>query len=227
MKINYNQSAFSQLLRSAIGNRKKKDFASIIGISPEYLSRLLNGKAPNTPSIELLKNIARNAQNSISYSQLLQVCGYTGRNESPANPPISASESHKFMKATILTALESLSMPWTLEPSGVSCDLSIRVSSEMEHCWYFRFLPMEEDQLQQHLSENYLALLFQSIKNEDKYSLVTSSKAEYDLFLEQLPVNLNLNLSIILVDMEHLEIQEESWLSTATRVNSSLEQIQL
>lgn len=231
MKRNYDQAAFSQLLRISIGGRKKKDFAALINISPEYLSRLINGKSPNPPSNDLLKTIVRNAVGGVTYSQLLEACGYTDRNESSLDLTMAASETTKYMKATILTALEALSIPWTLENNITSfpvCDLAITFTSSPAHKWYFRFLASVSDsQIQAHLEESYLSLLFQSIKADNKYSLVTCSKAEYQLFLNKLPINLNVNLSIILIDGTHLEIQEESWLSRAIGTNASIEQLHL
>lgn len=231
MKENYDQAAFSQLLRISIGSRKKKDFAGLIGISPEYLSRLLNGKSQNPPSNDLLKTIARNTAGGVTYSQLLEACGYTGRNESAIDLTLAASETPKYMKATILTALEALSIPWTLENNVSStpvCDLAIALTSDPAHKWHFRFLTSVSDsQIQSHLEESYLSLIFQSIKTDDKYSLVTCSNAEYQLFLNELPVNLNINLSIILIDGAHLEIQEESWLSRAVGANTSIELLRL
>lgn len=227
MKENYNRTAFSQLLRASIGSRKKKDFAALIGISPEYLSRLINGKSQNPPSNDLLKTIARNTTGGVTYSQLLEACGYTVRNESTMDLTVSASEIPKYMKATILTALEALSIPWTLENNILSspvCDLAIEFTSNPAHKWYFRFLAsVPGSHAQAHLEASYLSLIFQSIKADDKYSLVTCSEAEYQLFLNELPVNLNVNLSIILIDEAHLEIQEESWLSRAVGTNTSIE----
>lgn len=231
MKENYDQAVFSQLLKIAIGARKKKEFAALIGISPEYLSRLINGKSQNAPSNDLLKAITRNAAGNITYSQLLEACGYSGKNESTIDLAVTASETQKYMKATILTALEALSIPWTLECNASSApayDLAIALTSETVRKWYFRFLASVPDsQVQTHLSESYLSLIFQSIKADDKYSLVTCSKTEYQLFLNELPVNLNVNLSIILIDGAHLEIQEESWLSKAIGANASIELLHL
>lgn len=227
MKENYNQAEFSQLLRISIGNKKKKDFAALIGISPEYLSRLLSGKSPNLPSRDLLKSIARNTAGEVTYSQLLEACGYTGRNESTIDLTVAPSEIPKYMKATILTALETLSIPWTLESNDLSspaCDLAIAFTSDSVRKWYFRFLAsIPDSHIQTHLEKSYLSLIFQSIKTDDKYSLVTCSKAEYQLFLNELPINLNVNLSIILIDEAHLEIQEESWLSRANGSSKSIE----
>jgi hypothetical protein len=122
----------------------------------------------------LLKNIARNSQSNITYGQLLEACGYTGQNESIFDMSLLQSESAKFMKAIILTSLESLNIAWTLETNIPDCDLVITLMSDPTCCWYFGFLsPIPKSQLQEHLSTIYLALLFHSIKSHDKYSLVS------------------------------------------------------
>lgn len=71
------QNVFTELVVAAIGDRTKKEFAKLLGISPEYLSRLMNINNRSIPSKEVLRKIAEAAMSpDVTYGKLLQACGY-------------------------------------------------------------------------------------------------------------------------------------------------------
>lgn len=232
MKKAFDQITFSELLKKAIGSRKQKDFAGLVGISSAHLSRIINRRFDTPPSIDTLKKIATYAENGVTYQDLLETCGYIGDSESNIDfslPPENAP-SNKFVKATILTALESRGFSWELinEPEDSQYDLTIRIRPEEHLRWHFKFLSQKnEDQIRKQFSNNYLKLIFQKINVTDKLSFVTCSQKEFDMYVEQLPISLNVNLSIILVDESQLDIQKEYWLSKATLSENAIEQLLL
>lgn len=67
---------FRDLLRRGIGTRTQKAFAEELGISKEYLNRMLNNREISRPSAGLLKNMAAHMQ-TITERMLLESCGYT------------------------------------------------------------------------------------------------------------------------------------------------------
>lgn len=232
MKNMFDQSTFSDLLKKAIGSRKQKEFASEIGISPAHLSRILNHRFDTPPSIDTLKKIAASAENNISYQELLEACGYISEDETfiDFSLPIEAAPSNKFVKATILTALESRNFSWELTNATEDSpyDLSVRINASERLQWYFRFLSQKsEDQMRKQLSQNYLNLLFQKMENTDKLSFVTCSRREFEIYLDKLPESLNMNLSIILVNEAQLEIQEERFLARAIPYKNATEHLLL
>lgn len=232
MKNTFDQSTFSVLLKKAIGSRKQKDFASTIGISSAHLSRILNHRYDTPPSVDTLKKIAANAENNVTYHELLEVCGYISESDSITEfslPELPAT-SNKFVKATILTALEAHGFSWELihNAEDSQYDLAIRISDEDRLQWFFQFLSQKsEDQMRKALSGNYLKLLFQKMETSDKLSFVTCSRKEFEIYLDKLPENLNMNLSIILVNEAELDIQEERWLARALPYKTAIEQLLL
>lgn len=78
MAKNMNQNYFTNLMVLAIGDRTKKDFAAAIGISPEYLSRLMNPNNKIIPSKDLLKKVAEVSESPfVSREELFKSCGYS------------------------------------------------------------------------------------------------------------------------------------------------------
>lgn len=229
MKTTFDRETFSELLKKAIGSRMQKDFASTIGISPAHLSRILNHRFNTPPSIETLKKIATHAENGVSYQDLLTACGYISDGESVGEItlPTESTPANKFVKATILTALESHNFSWELtnEPDdNLHYDLTIRINKEDRLKWYFKFLTQKsEEQMKKQFSSNYLSLLFQTFKDTDKLSLVTCSRKEFELYTTNLPANLNMNLSIILINESELDIQEERLLARAIPYKQALD----
>lgn len=232
MKTTFNQSTFSILLKKAIGSRQQKVFADIIGISPAHLSRILNHKYDTPPSIDTIKKIASNAENNVTYHELLEACGYISESESAAEYtlPVDTIPSNKFVKATILTALEAYGFSYELLPSTESSqyDLAIRINNADRLQWFFQFLSQKsEEQMRKQLSGNYLKLLFQKAEASDKLSFVTCSRKEYGIYLDKLPENLNRNVSIILVNEAELDIQEERWLARALPYKNAIDKLLL
>ena len=230
MKKPFNQLQFSILLKKAIGSRKQKDFAETIGITPAHLSRILNHKFETPPSAETLSKIAAHAENHVTFRDLLEACGYVGETEPDIEYSllIEDAPSYKFVKATILTALESHNFSWELTTETadtIACDLAVRINNEERLQWYFKFLSQKnEEQMKKQLSNHYLSLLFQNFKDTDKLSFVTCSRKEFELYTTHLPVNLNMNLSIILINESQLDIQEERMLARAIPYKNALNQ---
>ena len=117
-----------------------------------------------------------------------------------------------------MTALKTLTTPWTIQPATeTDFDLVIEFPEQNHICWYFQFLPafQEEYSRQQRLRE-YYQLLCQPLERNFKYSIVTGSLQEYQMYTDQPPVNLNLNLSILLIQETTLQVQKEYWLSKSS-----------
>lgn len=209
----FDKLALSRLIRLAIGSRTQLEFSEQIGISAAHLSRLVRGRVDSPPTINTLKKIAGHAENGVIYQALLDACGYS-LPEGRENPPGHPKKDCRFLRATILSALESLPVPWSVNPmdSQVLCDLSV----SFEHmdrpapCWYFYFLaPKQEPELWR---EMYKSLLYLPVKQGDKCSLVTDSRDDYQQWVANPPLNLRLALSILFIDPAALTVLKETWL---------------
>ena len=101
MNSQFDKSAFSILLKRALGNRTQKSFAEDIQMSKEHLSRLVTQKRETPPTIDTLTKIALNSQNRVSLQELLSVCGYD-----PNTVSVPATINH--MMETVKLALSHI-----------------------------------------------------------------------------------------------------------------------
>lgn len=210
----FDKYALSRLLRLAVGSRTQQEFSKQIGLSAAHLSRLVRGRLDSPPTVYTLKKIASHAENGVSYQALLDACGYSLPENGRENPPGHPKKDCRFLRATILSALETLPVSWTVKPMDAQASYDLSVSFQpldrSAPCWYFYFLaPQEEPELWR---EMYMKLLYLPVKPEDKCSFITDSKEIYQQGIEDPPLNLSLALSIILVDPEALVVLKEQWL---------------
>ena len=226
MNLFYNKEEFAALVLRAVGNTKKKEFASLIDVTPEYFSRIVNSKLANPPSVQKIQLIANHASNGVTYAQLLTAAGYASSTDDTVtlDAPDTLTETvKKFMQGTILTALSSLGVPFTMEQEkkDTNYHVSVSLSSGSVTKWHFIFLYNASMELMSsQLSSLYSRLIFENITETEKISFVTSSKEEFDLYTKKIPTNLNLNLSVILIDEKSLTIQKESWLHSTSSIST-------
>ena len=226
MNLFYNKEEFAALVLRAVGNTKKKEFASLIDVTPEYFSRIVNSKLANPPSVQKIQLIANHASNGVTYAQLLTAAGYASSTDDTVtlDAPDTLTETvKKFMQGTILTALSSLGVPFTMEQEkkDTNYHVSVSLSSGSVTKWHFIFLYNASMELMSsQLSSLYSRLIFENITETEKISFVTSSKEEFDLYTKKIPTNLNLNLSVVLIDEKSLTIQKESWLHSTSSIST-------
>ena len=72
-----NTEEFQNLLRRAIGERSRAEFAKRSEISAIQLHRWLKKEDPPRPSVKNLQKIARCASGGVTYRDLLAACGYS------------------------------------------------------------------------------------------------------------------------------------------------------
>ena len=155
MNSQFDKSAFSILLKRALGNRTQKSFAEDIQISKEHLSRLVTQKRETPPTIDTLTKIALNSQNRVSLQELLSVCGYD-----PNTISVPAAINH--MMEAVKLALSHI--PY--EFSEHLCDntsfyqMTSCFANGPIHQWYFHFLSDNAFGTVDHeLSSNLLSLI--------------------------------------------------------------------
>ena len=198
----FNQQAFIEILRKAIGTRQHKTFAAAIGVSPTHLSRMMNPRYKGQPSLATLEKIAKHAENDVTYQELLAAAGFQTNLE---------EEKLKGYNGTILAAVQKLQIPWFSDNTGNRpCQLAIHfLEAPIEH-WYFQFVPGHERKvIEAKMPGLFYDLLFTEVSEKDKYSFVVSSDQAYETFTDKLPKNLNLTLSIIQIDTAALKVIRE------------------
>lgn len=198
----FNQQAFIEILKKAIGTRQHKTFAAAIGVSPTHLSRMMNPRYKGQPSLATLEKIAKHAENDVTYQELLAAAGFQ------TNPE---EEKLKGYNGTILAAVQKLQIPWFSDNTdNRPCQLAIHfLEAPIEH-WYFQFVPgYERKVIEAKMPGLFYDLLFTEVSEKDKYSFVVSSDQAYETFTDKLPKNLNLTLSVIQIDTAALKVIRE------------------
>lgn len=212
----FDAPAFTSLLKKAIGTRTAKQFAAETGLSESYISRRMTGQFTTPPRKNTLSAIASSAQNGVTLRQLLLTCGY--EDDVPAGKPKKASLGEiKVAMASIISCLNDL---------GVSCrinadetlppyDFEVTLDADPPVAWSFSCVPNVPDELtvEQFLKEKYLSLMYNRLEAYSKISFVTGSRSVYSLCTARKPVNLNVNVSVILCAPDSLDIICEEMLS--------------
>ena len=91
-----------------------------------------------------------------------------------------------------------------------------------EKCSDFYFLYNGSPELMSSkLSSLYSSLIFKSVSETEKISFVTTSEEEFALYLGKIPANLNLNLSVILIEENTLSVKKETWLHSTPSISDT------
>lgn len=214
----FDKEALSQLIIKALGNRTQKSFAEDIQLSKEHLSRLIKQKRDTPPTVDTLSKIATNSQNMVSIEELLFVCGYDSNT-------VVVPAAVKHMMDALLLAFRSFPYKFSYLPCKNTdfYQLILQFSTGDIHRWHFHFLSEATYKMaDQELTANYLHLISNQTEPEDKISFVTSLPFLYQYYIEHRPYNLNLNLSLVLINEKTLTISKEIILQTACSLDTDI-----
>lgn len=103
----FNSEAFAELLQQAIGHDTQASFARKAEISTPYLSKYINKRFKNAPAPMTLKRIADASSGSISYNDLMSVCGYA------SNDHVTTDNINIFL-AAIIDCLDHKNIKWNM-----------------------------------------------------------------------------------------------------------------
>jgi len=218
MDNQFDKSALSLLIKKALGNRTQKSFAEDIQLSKEHLSRLITQKRESPPTINTLVKIAANSQNTVSLKELLSACGYD-----PNIVVVPTVFNH--MKDALQLASKNLPYVFSYLPCKNTdfYQMILHFSDGPIHCWYFHFLSENTfAAAQQEHTTNFLHLISSKMESIDKISFVTSIPMLFQYYLEHRPYNLDLNLSLILINERTLTISKETVLQTSNSLHDNV-----
>lgn len=218
MDSHFDKESLSLLIKRALGNRTQKSFAEDIQLSKEHLSRLITQKRDTPPTIDTLTKIAANSQNTVSLAELLTVCGYDP--DTIAVPAVT-----KRMMDALQLACRNLPYAFSYLPCKNTdfYQLALQFSDGPIRHWYFHFLSETTFAgADQELSTNLLYLISSKMESMDKISFVTSIPLLFQYYIEHRPYNLDLNLSLILINENTLTISKEMLLQTTPSLHTDV-----
>lgn len=83
----FNKEEFARVLKKAIGRRSINDYARVSGISAAHISRFLRSLIDTPPSPQTIRKLSDTAYNSVTYTDMMRVCGYVCSTSEPINIP--------------------------------------------------------------------------------------------------------------------------------------------
>jgi transcriptional regulator with XRE-family HTH domain len=119
----FNKEKFKELLLKAMGEKTQEEFAELCGVNRTYVSKYLNMRLDNPPSPNILKRIAQNASNDVTYEQLMDAAGHINKNELG----FAYVEVGRYL--AIMRQKKGLSQEALAELSGVSVDIISDIES--------------------------------------------------------------------------------------------------
>lgn len=232
------KTELTHLLRDAKGKRTLDTFAEETGISKFQLCRIMNGNYKNTPRLSTLKAIAEHSEIPGLFEKIMDIVNaavpdtpieeeiiFEGTPETEAEPlpPFDFVKHEKLCKAVILDALSSAAFTWSTgsprrRPGDLDFPLQISIRNHPIQYWSFYFLAAsgKEDMTAVRDFLGDLAL-YHPFGNE-KVSLVFTDIYTYNQFFSLLtsftsqPI-WNMNFSIIMIDLDKLEVDDEEQIS--------------
>ena len=213
----FDKEHFAKVLGTAIGDRSYSDFAKEAGISYEYVSRYMNLKRDNAPTLTTLKKIAKAAV-IVTYEEILLAGGYDPTKHIPEeeiNTPVQDKVAMGPMNA-LLVALMKVKFPWTMANTNVQNGGPIAISVEDAPFKMWYFIPTSKESISK---EDILAILgskeAENIKPNSKVTFLTSEKATYEQ-LEKVELNLlSLRVSVAYINPADGLVDKERYLKTA------------
>lgn len=240
----FDKTRLSDLLKEAKGNLSLNLYATKCGISVGYLCKYMSKKFDNPPTPTTLKKIsAFTEQNGVTFEDLLTASGYIP--EKYLDTPYVASKRlqlEKLVIATITLALSKKPFKWSVSPivdklDNQLYDLDIAINDDNITHWLFSFRPpviymnsrpkfyrksANSNNDVQNIFNYFGNLMAHRYQENTKLSFVTTSEEVYNQFRDFKPHMLNMYISIILVDLEKMEILEESYLDSALDISQTL-----
>lgn len=74
--MEFNKTAFSHLLRLALGSRSINKYGKDAGVDPGYISRYLRLQIDNPPSATVISKLADGSQGRVTAEMMMEVAGY-------------------------------------------------------------------------------------------------------------------------------------------------------
>jgi len=234
----FDDKLFTKLLIEAKGGRSQTQFAKDCGLSVAYMCKCLNGNYKNPPIPSTIKKIADQAANNISLSDLLNAAGYDYEKYHGLDSNNESTVRKTYKKAAlacITSALSSLKFSWFTLSNDHSFgnDFGISTDSDTVRCWYFEFIPLDIDEstapifhrLRKETRKRLEAYYFSFFVNDlrhSKYSFVTSSRRVFNMIEDYPPCLLAAYVSVILIDIDNLEVIEERYLKSYLDMSDEL-----
>ena len=237
----YNKDKLLNLIRKSVGTRNIKSFSEAAGLSADYMYRLLKGRFSDSPRKSTLKKISDASKGIVTYSELLLAAGYTPEkasfnSESSLKATILLSLADSNLRWEIdrsssqensLLSISTYDTPykkWQFinidqHPSENMDSIQLRLgmySYALQNKSIGNLPPMKD--LPLNVAIALMPFLFAKISSSMKISFVTGNVEEFTKCKGAFLPNLNMNISVILLDSINPHMISETIISSSDKI---------
>lgn len=217
----FNKQIFAILLDKAKGDRSINQYANETDISAAHISRFLRQMIDTSPTPETISKFAEKAANGVTYKDFMIAAGHIaedGNNveeDSPRSRLEDIRRTEQEMFQIVLGYLMNSEYKWSMEkPDGRTRfpDMVFNLEDYPYKKWYFEFKASRGRSigLPIHIIHNFYGMLLTfELKSTDKFTFVTSDENVFKYMLRKPPVNLKVNLFVMLVDLLNRKVVQE------------------
>lgn len=232
LDMDFNKTKFAEDLATACGSRTQREYAKLSGVTPGYLSMFLNKKCDNPPTPATIQRFALNAENGISYGQLLESAGYDPlkyTSELLNSESMDVKNSYQKLElAIILMNLANNVVNWKLQEVNYEDTCISKIEFENHifkrlHLYLCPYVPIA-DSITTYTSflgfqTAFSTMYAKETEYDTKFSLVTTNRSVFDIAVNSFPPVTGIIVTVVLVDFNTLSIIDERTLSEKNDVD--------
>ncbi len=219
----FDKEAFANLLDRAKGDRSINQFADDTDVSAPHISRFLRQMIDAPPTPETISKFAKKAYNGVTYKDFMIAAGHisedsSGEEDSPINRRSESIRMEQELFQVIMLDLMNSDFKWTMQKPDKRerfPDLIINLEDGeyKRHCYEFKYIRNGRIPQFPLIQRLYYQLATFELNESDKFFLVINDETTFNFMLKRPPINLRVNLYIMLVDMEGRRVVREEQLS--------------
>lgn len=219
----FNKELFAELLERAKGDRSINQYAIETEVSAAHISRFLRQMIEAPPTPETISKFAGKAQGAVTYRDMMIAAGYINVNsdeseDSPANRRKEIMRIEQDIFQIILQFLMNSDYRWTMEKPESRMrfpDMVFNLEDDYYKRWYLEIKAIRSRTMMPfHIIYNFYGRLVTfELNPTDKFTFVTIDERTFNYMLENPPLNLRVNLYIMLVDLENKTVVREEKIS--------------
>ena len=210
----FNKEKFALLLEEAKGEMSINKYARESGVSAAHISRFLRQLIDNPPSPVTISKLIEKSSGRVTYEDMMIASGYSYE-KSKGSPLVKNKEDkagEEYIFQLIVNYLMGVDFKWLLKKPDKQSIYDIVVETEGEYsrslykCVYMKEgLNIDTSTIKKIFGE----MVMEKIANRDKVIIATNNEVLIKFLKNNPPVNLNLNLYLMLVNLNNKRVESE------------------
>ncbi|MGH4138232.1 hypothetical protein [Clostridium sp.] len=206
----FNTVTFALLLEKAKGDRSITQYANKIDVSAAHISRLLRKLVKSPPAPDTINKFASDAYNGVTYSELMLAAGHINDESEQIttnDERIQTTENKKKIFQAIISDLYTRDIEFSLNKTiNAPADLMLEISNWEYSKWDIKIVSYVNPTT---IYNIYGKIACMEVASDVKVSIAVGNINEFDLFVNNTPKSLRINLYVMLLDLNHEKIIKE------------------